>query len=72
MKPMNLTQAAKALNIERVVLSGILVGMGITPQRAARRRGGVQSCWLTPAQVRLIRQHLEAYRSVAAAGKGGA
>ena len=64
---MSLRKAAQSLKIGRVVLYGILIGMGMVPRVGARGDRGTKPKLLTADQVSLIRRHLTAYR----ARKGG-
>jgi len=64
MKTLSLSSVSLRLRINRTVLRGILVGMGIHPPTGARADGGVPPRLLTLSQIRLIRKHLAAYRRV--------
>ena len=63
-KGINLREAAEALGVGRVVLYGILIGMGITATSGRRTDGGTKPKLLTTEQIRMIREHLAAYRRV--------
>lgn len=62
MQTVSLRKAAQRLRVNRAVLYGILMGMGMVPRRGARADGGIPPRLLTMEQVGLIRTHLAAYR----------
>ena len=62
-KGLNLRKAAEALGVGRVVLYGILIGMGMVPRVGARGDRGTRPKLLTADQIALIRRHLAAYRA---------